>query len=99
MIPYLDAFLDMLVAERGAAKNTRAAYAADIMQAGSFFTRRKKNLADATPDDITAFLKSIAALAPKTRARKLSSLKQYYRFLVSENHRKDDPTNKQEEEE
>ena len=96
MIPFLDAFLDMIVAERGVAKNTKAAYEADIIQAAAFFTRRKKSIADVRTEDITAFLKSIAALAPKSRARKLSSLKQYYRFLVSEGHRKDDPTTEQE---
>lgn len=96
MIAFLDAFLDMLVAERAVSKNTRAAYSADIIQAADFFTRRKKNIADVDESDITAFMKSISALAPKSRARKLSSLKQYYRFLVSENHRKDDPTTEQE---
>ena len=96
MIAYLDAFLDMLVAERGVSKNTRAAYMADIMQAGDFFSRRKKDLSQAQDEDVTAFLKSLHALAPKSRARKLSSLKQYFRFLVSEGYRKDDPTTEQE---
>ncbi len=95
MITLLEAFLDMLVAERGVASNTRAAYEADIMQAGHFFARRKKNLAEADESDITTYLKSLAALAPKSRARKLSSLKQYFRFLVSEGYRKDDPTTQQ----
>lgn len=95
MIAFLEAFLDMLVAERGVAKNTRAAYEADIVQAGHFFLRRKKNLAEAEEDEITSYLKSLSGLAAKSRARKLSSLKQYYRFLVSEGHRKDDPTTQQ----
>lgn len=95
MITLLEAFLDMLVAERGVVKNTRAAYEADLVQAGHFFLRRKKNLADADENDITAYLKSLAALAPRSRARKLSSLKQYFRFLASENYRKDDPTTEQ----
>ena len=95
MITLLDAFLDMLVAERGVANNTKSAYEADIMQAGQFFARRKKNLAEVDEYDITSFLKSLASLAPKSRARKLSSLKQYFRFLVSENVRKDDPTTQQ----
>ncbi|MBY0429168.1 MAG: site-specific tyrosine recombinase XerD [Alphaproteobacteria bacterium] len=95
MIAFLEAFLDMLVAERGVAKNTRAAYEADIVQAGHFFLRRKKNLAQADESELTSYLKSLSGLAPKSRARKLSSLKQYYRFLVSEGHRKDDPTTQQ----
>ncbi len=96
MITLLEPFLDMLVAERSVSKNTKAAYEADIIQAAQFFTRRKKDIASADESDISAFLKSISALAPKSRARKLSSLKQYYRFLVSENHRKDNPTTEQE---
>lgn len=95
MIPFIDAFLDMLVAERGVVKNTRAAYEADIIQAGHFFLRRKKTIDKADEVDVTAFMKSLAGLAPKSRARKLSSLKQYFRFLVSEGHRKDDPTTEQ----
>ncbi len=95
MIAFLDAFLDMMVAERGVARNTLAAYEADIVQAGHFFARRQKNLADADENDVMAYLKSLATLAPKSRARKLSSLKQYYRFLVSESYRKDDPTTQQ----
>jgi integrase/recombinase XerD len=94
-IPYLDAFLDMLVAERAVSPHTRSAYASDLTQAAGVLARRKTDLAKADDADIGAFLKNISALAPKSRARKLSTLRQYYRFLVSEGVRTDDPTAEQ----
>lgn len=96
MTAFLDAFLDMLLAERGVSKNTLAAYTADMQQAADFFKRRKIDIAKASAEDITVFLKSLKTLAPKSRARKLSTLRQYYRFLVSEGHRKDDPASEEE---
>lgn len=92
MIPFLDAFMDMLVAERGLSKHTLSAYRQDMQQVAAFFARRKKNLAEAESADVSAYMKALAALAPRSRARKLSSLRHYFRFLISEGARKDDPT-------
>jgi integrase/recombinase XerD len=92
MIPYLDSFLDMMVAERASSRHTMTAYARDLTQAHAFMAKRDSDLAAAKPADISAFLSSLKRLAARSRARKLSALKQYYRFLISENARKDDPT-------
>lgn len=90
--PFLDAFLDMLVAERAASPNTLQAYTRDIEQAAAYAAKKGTPLNKAAPDIIDAYLFSVRRMAPRTRARKLSALRQYFRFLISEGQRKDDPT-------
>ena len=102
--PLVDSFLDMLTAERGAAVNTRQAYWRDLADFSvSLRETSKKEIVDATTDDIKAYLKDLgnkihtkgeskAKIATRTVARRLSALRQFYRYLVSENVRKDDPT-------
>jgi integrase/recombinase XerD len=88
----ISAFLDMMLAERNAAANTRAAYARDLEDAAQFLTRRKTVLAEAGEDDIRAYILSLRKFAPRTQARRLSALRQYFRFLCSEQIRGEDPT-------
>jgi len=88
----IDAFLDMLLAERNAAKNTREAYRRDLTDAARFMAKRKADLADAVEDDVRAYMQSLGKSAARTQARRLSSLRQFYRFLCSEHHRKEDPS-------
>jgi integrase/recombinase XerD len=84
----IEAFLDMMSAERGAGANTLAAYARDL---ADFATHADPALASRT--DIQAFLAALAATtAPSTQARKLSALRQFYGFLYAEGFRADDPT-------
>jgi integrase/recombinase XerD len=88
-------FLDMLAAERGAGKNTLAAYAGDLddfsMHLGGGKARR--TLAHATTDDVRAFLAGLGkrGFATASMARRLSAIRQLYRFLYAEGHRTDDP--------
>jgi integrase/recombinase XerD len=91
-IPYLDAFLDMLAAERGASKHTLAAYRRDLSHAASFFQRCRKSMAEVAGSEAGGYIQSLVSLAASSRARRLSALRQYYRFLVSEKVRGDDPT-------
>lgn len=91
-VSYLDAFLDMLLAERAVSPHTRSAYESDLRQAAQVLARKKIDLSQADADAIQFYIKNISALAAKSRARKLSSLRQYYRFLISEGVRRDDPT-------
>jgi integrase/recombinase XerD len=81
----------MMSAERGASDNTLAAYARDLEDAAAFLDGR---LAEAGADDIRAFLDDVAArgFAASSQARKLSSLRQFFRFLYAEGVRDDDPT-------
>ncbi len=88
----IDSFLDMLTAERNASVNTKLAYRRDLDDAAQFLARRKADLADANEDDIRAYLQSTGKKAPRTQARRLSALRQFFRFLLSEQHRKEDPS-------
>jgi len=76
-------FLEMLVAERGGALATYEAYKSDLEQWGTFYGG---SLKDAQTQDITRFIKHLGTLrfAAATQARKLSTLKQFYKFLHRE---------------
>lgn len=90
----IDEFLQMLSAERGAAANTLAAYQRDLNDAARFFSRGGVKLTTVSADDIRAYLTSLseAGLAPASRSRRLSSLRQFYRFLMAEGIIKEDPS-------
>ena len=102
--PLVDSFLDMLTTERGAAMNTRQAYWRDLADFSLYLRdKNKKEIVDASPEEIKAYLddlgnkihvkgKNKAQIATRTVARRLSALRQFYRYLVSENIRRDDPT-------
>ncbi len=89
-----DAFLEMLAAERGAAANTLDAYRRDLEHCEEFLSGRRRNLGDAETDDLRAYLRFLTAsgMAPRTAARRLSALRQFYRFLYEDRLRADDPT-------
>ena len=79
----------MLVAERGAAANTVAAYRRDLCDAQA----AAGALATADHDTLARYLRGLKArgMTARTVARRLSCLRQYYGFLVSEGRRADDP--------
>lgn len=81
----------MLAAERGASANTLQAYHRDIVHFAGFLGTRAVEAADS--DAIRDYLAALsgAALAPRTIARRLSTLRQFYRFLLAEGVRGDDP--------
>jgi len=83
----------MLSAERGASVNTLDAYSRDLMSFASFVHRRDRSLEQATTDDITNFIARMVeeGLAASSRARRLSAIKQFCRFLVVDRVRSDDP--------
>jgi integrase/recombinase XerD len=88
-----DLFLDMLAAERGAAANTLAAYRRDLDDFGDHLGGAGRRIADASSDDLRAYLADLArrGFKPASLARRLSAIRQLYRFLYAEGHRKDDP--------
>ena len=90
----LDGFLEMLVAERNAAANTEAAYRRDLVDFDRFLRGRGGGLATADPEAIRAYLAKLrgAGMTPRTAARRLSAIRQFYRFLLGEGRRGDDPT-------
>lgn len=88
------AFLEMLAAERGAAANTLEAYRRDLSDFAGFIEHRGAMLPAASPRDIDAYLAHLgdAGLAPTSRARKLSAVRQLYKFLLAEAAIAADPT-------
>lgn len=92
--PQIEPFLEMLAAERGAARNTLEAYERDLKAYAGFLSGRGATLESAGVEDIRAFLGRLAraGMAPRTAARRLSALRQFYRFLLSEGLRADDPS-------
>ena len=84
----------MLAAERGAAANTLEAYARDLKDFAGFLARRGRAAHQAGVADLRAYLGQLvdAGLAPRSAARRLSTLRQFHRFLFGEGLRADDPT-------
>ncbi|MBS0560364.1 MAG: tyrosine recombinase [Proteobacteria bacterium] len=91
---HVDAFLEMLAAERGAARNTLDAYAADLADFGAFATSRGAAASGADARALQDYLARLHALglSARTAARRLSALRQFHRFLLREGVRDDDPT-------
>ncbi|MCL5779084.1 site-specific tyrosine recombinase XerD [Limibaculum sp. FT325] len=90
---WLDAFLEAMAAERGAARNTLAAYARDLGDFAAWLGARGQGFAGAGRAEIEAYLAALddAGMAPATRARRLSAIRQFMRFALSEGWREDDP--------
>lgn len=84
----IERFLEMLVAEAGAAKNTVAAYASDLRLASEVLAGR---LASAEVKDVERLGNSWRDLSHSTVARKAAALRRFFAFLADEGHRADDP--------
>jgi len=89
----VDIFLEMMTAERGASRNTIDSYGRDLDTLNGFLIKRGVELANASSDDLRAFLSAAASrgFSASTAARRLSTLRQFYRFLFAERVRSDDP--------
>ena len=90
----VQSFLEMLAAERGAARNTLAAYRGDLEDFAVHARARGLGPAEAGPDLVRSYLHGLSAagLSARTAARRLSALRQFFRFLAREGVRTDDPT-------
>ena len=86
-------YLDMLAAERGAGANTLAAYRRDLEDFSLFLKSAGRTIAKANTEDLRAYLGEVSrrGLRITTQARRLSAMRQLYRFLYAEGHRGDDP--------
>ena len=89
----VEQFLEMLIAERGASSNTCTSYLNDITNFDKFLSGAETTLEDATTDDVRRYLRhrsEVGANNP-TISRNLSVLRQFFKFLQSENVRLDNP--------
>jgi integrase/recombinase XerD len=86
-------YLDMLTAERGAGQNTLAAYGRDLEDFSSYLKNARRSIANASTDDLRRYLAGLSrqGLRVTTVARRLSAVRQLYRFLYAEGQRADDP--------
>jgi integrase/recombinase XerD len=86
-------FLDMLSAERGAGPNTLDAYGRDLADLSAHLNKCDRSLGDASTDDLRGYLSALTDSGFKSSsiARRISAIRQLYRFLYAEQHRNDDP--------
>ncbi len=89
----LDCFLDMLAAERGAAKNTQEAYRRDLTDYIDYLARAQTEPALASTDSLRDYLSALQTrgMSSATLARRVSALRQFHKFLYVDRHRADDP--------
>ena len=90
----IEAFLEMLVAERGSSSRTVESYRRDLFDLEAFLKCKEITLSKAKKTDLEAYMRQLAVngLAPKTQARRLSAIREFYRFLFSENKISKNPT-------
>lgn len=94
MSRHVERFLEMMVAERGASPRTIDAYGRDLADFAAHLARAGRPPEAASAEDVRAYLADLAAAAmtPRTMNRRLSALRQFFRFLFAEGTRGDDPT-------
>ncbi|MEL7029300.1 MAG: site-specific tyrosine recombinase XerD [Pseudomonadota bacterium] len=90
----IDAFLEMMAVERGAAANTLKNYGRDLGRFAEFLKPKRGGLRGTGREQVSAFMGELnrTGLSPATAALKLSALRQFYQFLYAEGIRQDDPT-------
>jgi integrase/recombinase XerD len=86
-------FLDMVAAERGGAANTLEAYSRDLDDLAGYLATRDRTISSATTADLRGYLAMLddRGFAASSVARRLSAIRQLYRFLLAEGYRPDDP--------
>ena len=86
-------FLDMVAAERGSAANTLEAYSRDLDDLAGYLATRDRTISSATTADLRGYLAMLddRGFAASSVARRLSAIRQLYRFLLAEGYRPDDP--------
>ena len=89
-----EAFLEMMAVERAAAKNTLVAYGRDLADAAAFLGGRGRDLAEAAAEDVEAYFAELGArgLSAATASRRRAAVRQFYRFVLGEGWRPDDPS-------
>ncbi|MGC1302946.1 MAG: tyrosine recombinase [Caulobacteraceae bacterium] len=90
----IETFLEMMAAERAAARNTLTAYGRDLDDANAFTAARGRPLETASMEEVEAYFADLGArgLSAATAARRRASVRQFFRFALEEAWRKDDPS-------
>lgn len=90
---YIDSFLEVMIAERGASKLTIAAYGRDLADLNAFLSVRTTDIRKAKRSDLEEYLHTMVknALSAKTQSRRLSAIREFYRYLFSEDLIKKNP--------
>jgi integrase/recombinase XerD len=90
----IELFLDMLAAERGGAKNTLAAYGRDLADLSAALGVHGRSIANASTEDLRSYLAHLVGrgFAASSIGRRLSAVRQLFRFLCAEGRRRDDPS-------
>ena len=90
----IDAFLEMMSAERGAARNTIEAYRRDLGDYAGHLMAKGAGPQSASREQVVDYLAFLEAqgLAASSSARKLSAIRQFHKFLCADGLRADDPT-------
>jgi integrase/recombinase XerD len=91
---WMEAFLEMMAAERGASLNTLTAYRRDLTDLAGFLAGRELGFDTAGAPDVEAYFTGLGArgLAPATAARRRAAVRQFYRFVLGEGWSADDPS-------
>src|SRR5690606_26598278 len=91
---HLESFLEMLAVERGAAQNTLESYRRDLEDFSGFLRGEGRSVLTAATETIATYLRDLnrRGFAASSQARRLSALRQFFKFLYAEGLRKDDPT-------
>ena len=92
-LSWISVFLEAQAADFGAARNTQEAYGRDLKDFLTYLEARGAGFATATRALVEDYLVhcDAAGLASTTKARRLSAIKQLYRFAFEEELRKDNP--------
>lgn len=90
----IDAFRDYLKVEKGLSKLTLEAYLRDLAQFDEFLQKRKHTFTNARRLDVREYLEALfkRGMDGRSVARKLSTLRHFYKFLLLDKHIRHDPT-------
>ena len=87
----VEQFLSALWLERGLSENTITAYRSDLYSYSGWLALASRDLLQSRPEDILAYLASLSGRSPRTSARRLSSLRRFFQYLVREGCSSHDP--------
>jgi integrase/recombinase XerD len=87
----VESYVDAIWMERGLAANTLSAYRSDLRRFASWLAGRDRSLLTATRADVLEYLAELASAPPRSVARRLSSLRRFYQYLMRHARISEDP--------